>query len=227
MNEVSYNSSQKRFLNYALMYMALGLMVSFITGYAISNSATMISLIYSSGTKVFALFAIELGLVVILSRKISSLSSVAAMSLFILYAVMNGVTFGSIFILYDLGSIISVFIVASLMFLCCSMIGITTKKDLSMMGQICIMGVIGLILASIMNIFIGASGLYNLISYVGVAIFCALTAYDMQKLKYIHDNYYAMDAATVNKFAIIGALELYLDFVNIFIYLIRIFGNRD
>jgi len=206
--------------------MALGLIITFAVGYYISSSISMMALIYSNPALTIGIVIIELALVVVLSRKIDKLSTKAALSLFIAYSIVNGVTFGAIFIIYDLGSIISVFIVAAAMFFCCSMIGLTTKKDLSMVGRIAIMALVGIILATFMNLFMNSNEFSMLISYIGVVIFCALTAYDMQKVKLIHDENYGYDSDTTNKFAIIAALELYLDFVNLFIHLLRILGKK-
>jgi len=106
------------------------------------------------------------------------------------------------------------------------MIGMTSKKDLSMVGRIAIMGVVGILVTSLFNLFVGSDELSMFVNYIGIAVFCALTAYDMQKVKLIHEQNYGYDATTTNKFAIIAALELYLDFINLFIYLIRILGKK-
>ena len=146
--------------------------------------------------------------------------------MFIAYSIINGLTFGSIFVIYSLQSIISIFVVTAAMFFCCSMIGMTAKKDLSMIGRIAIMGVVGILITSLFNLFIGSGQLSIMVNYLGIAVFCALTAYDMQKVKLIHEKNYSYDADTTNKFAIIAALELYLDFINLFIHLISILGKK-
>lgn len=139
------------------------------------------------------------------------------MGFFILYSALNGVTLGSIFINYNVKSIISVFLVAAAMFFCCSMIGMTTKRDLSVVGRIAIMGLVGILITTLINMFIGSQQTWSMLNYLGVIVFCALTAYDMQKVKHIHQESYGMDPIMVNKFAIIAALQLYLDFINIFL----------
>ena len=170
---------------------------------------------------------IEIGLVVLISRKMDRLSQKAALGYFILYSALNGITLGSIFIVYTDKSVISVFLVASAMFFCCSMIGMTAKRDLSVVGRIAIIGLVGILITTLINMFIGSQETWSILNYLGVIVFSALTAYDMQKVKYMHQESYGMDPIMVNKLAIIAALQLYLDFINIFIYLIRIFGQED
>lgn len=226
MNEISYSKSQNNFINKTLLYMAIGLIITFAVGYFISTSVSMMMLIYSNSAFVIGIIVVELALVVLLSRKINKLSVQAAFAMFITYSIVNGFTFGAIFTIYSLESIISIFVVTSAMFFCCSMIGMTSKKDLSMVGRIAIMGVVGILVTSLFNLFVGSDELSMFVNYIGIAVFCALTAYDMQKVKLIHEQNYGYDAATTNKFAIIAALELYLDFINLFIYLIRILGKK-
>lgn len=226
MHEISYSKSENNFINKTLLYMAIGLIITFAVGYFVSTNLSMMMLIYSNPAFFIGVVIIELSLVVILSRKISKLSIQGALAMFIAYSTINGLTFGSIFVIYSLESIISIFIVTAAMFFCCSMIGMTSKRDLSTLGRVAIMGVVGILIASLFNIFIGSSGLSIAVNYIGIAVFCALTAYDMQKVKLVHERNYSYDATTTNKFAIVAALEIYLDFVNLFIHLISILGKK-
>jgi FtsH-binding integral membrane protein len=226
MNEISYSKSENNFINKTLLYMSIGLIITFAVSYFISTNISMMMVIYSNPTLFIGIIIAELALVVVLSRKINKLSAQAAFAMFIAYSIINGLTFGSIFVIYSLQSIISIFVVTAAMFFCCGMIGMTAKKDLSMIGRIAIMGVVGILITSLFNIFIGSGQLSIMINYLGIAVFCALTAYDMQKVKLIHEKNYSYDADTTNKFAIIAALELYLDFINLFIHLISILGKK-
>lgn len=223
----TYEKSQSKFINKTLLYMTMGLLVSFLSGYVIASIPAIYTVINRSAGSILVLGILEIGLVALISRRIDRLSQQAAMGFFILYSALNGVTLGSIFIRYNLKSVISVFLVAAAMFFCCSMIGMTVKKDLRVVGRIAIMGLVGIIITTLINMFIGSQQTWSMLNYLGVIVFCALTAYDMQKVKHIHKESYGMDPIMLNKFAIIAALQLYLDFINIFIYLIRIFGQED
>jgi FtsH-binding integral membrane protein len=226
MNEISYSKSENNFINKTLLYMAIGLIITFAVGYFISTNFSMMMIIYSNPTFFIGVIIAELALVVVLSRKINKLSTQSAFAMFIAYSIINGLTFGSIFVIYSLESIVSIFLVTAAMFFCCSMIGMTAKKDLSTLGRIAIMGVVGILITSLFNIFIGSDELSIVVNYFGIAVFCALTAYDMQKVKLIHERNYGYDHATTNKFAIIAALGLYLDFINLFVHLISILGKK-
>jgi FtsH-binding integral membrane protein len=168
----------------------------------------------------------ELGLVVYLSRRIEKMSFAQARAGFFTYAVLNGLTLSAIFITYDISSIYYVFLIAAIMFIFAGFIGVTVKKDLSAMGHFLILSVIGLIAASILNIFLRMQAMDTLISFAGVIIFSGLTAYDMQKIKAMHYNAYNMEGERAAKYSIIGALQLYLDFINLFLYLLRLFGRK-
>lgn len=170
----------------------------------------------------------ELGLVVGISAGIRKLSVPVATLLFAIYSVINGVTLSSIFVIYDIGSIASVFFIAAGMFAAMGFLGMVLKTDLSRFGNILLMGVLGLIIASVVNIFFIKSGMMTLIvSWAGVVIFAGLTVYDTQRIKTMLID--ADDTGdTAQKIALLGALSLYLDFINMFLYLLRIFGGgRD
>jgi FtsH-binding integral membrane protein len=149
--------------------------------------------------------------------------------MFVIYAALNGVTLSSIFLVYKLPAISSTFFVCAATFLACSVYGMTTKKDLTGLGGFMTMGLIGIIIASIVNMFVLSNAMSMVISYIGVLVFVGLTAYDTQKLKHMAMSQPAgVSAAVVRKGAIMGALTLYLDFINLFLFLLRIFGGgRD
>jgi FtsH-binding integral membrane protein len=168
----------------------------------------------------------ELGLVMWISAGINRLSLTSATLLFVLYSVINGVTMSFIFLAYTRTSIASVFFITAGTFAIMAFIGYTTKTDLSSMGKILFMALIGLILATIVNIFLKSPMFNYILSWIGVAIFVGLTAYDTQKIKQMLMYQEAADEQG-QKIALLGALSLYLDFINLFLYLLRIFGNRE
>ena len=160
-----------------------------------------------------------------MSLAINRLSAGAAAAIFLVYAVLNGVTLAPLLLVYAQATVAKAFFTASGMFLAMSLYGMVTKRDLSTLGRVLFMALIGLIVATLINLFMGSTMMDWLISLAGVVIFAGLTAYDTQKLNQIGER--AEENETYKKLAIIGALSLYLDFVNIFIYLLRLFGNRD
>ena len=165
-------------------------------------------------------------MVIILSARINKMSFVAAGIVFVIYSIVNGLTLSSILIVYTMESVASTFFITAGTFAAMAIVGTVTKKDLSSIGQILFMALIGLIIATIVNIFLKSSMMSYIISYVGVAVFVGLTAYDAQKIKnMIHQ--YGTDLSDDNmKLALMGSLSLYLDFINLFLYLLRIFGSR-
>lgn len=216
------------------MWMTAALLLTAGTAYLTASSPAMLQLIYGNAWAIWALFIAELGLVLGISAGINRLSPAKATTLFLIYSVVNGLTLASIFFAYSLGTIYQAFAASALTFGAMSLYGYTTKKDLSGLGSYLIMGLIGLIIASVINIFWGNSIMDVIITYIGVFIFVGLTAYDTQKIKEMSAAVesasqmgYA-DAAAPRRIAILGALTLYLDFINLFLYLLRLFGRgRD
>lgn len=203
-------------------WMGFGFLLTFITGYVISTTNDFINVLF--GTKLYLLFAlIEIVLVLVLSAKVHKLKKTTAGILFMIYSFVSGITFSSIFILYNVTSLIYVFIITAILFIILSMFGKSTKYDLTKISTYLLIALIGTILTSIINIFIGNSFLDTILSIILVVIFCSMTAYDVQK---INKNY-----EVVNKnesYAIYFALELYLDFINIFLNLLNLFSKgRD
>lgn len=207
-------------------WMAGALAITGLTAMLVANNPTLLTFIFSNMGLVWGLLIAEIVLVMILSAAINRLSFSTATLLFILYSVLNGVTLSSIFVVYTQGSIASTFFITAGMFGGLALYGSVTKKDLSGMGRFLFMTLIGLIIASIVNIFMHSGTLYWITTVVGVLVFAGLTAWDAQKIQQM-----ALMADDVNestqKMALLGSLTLYLDFINLFLYLLRIFGKRN
>ncbi len=208
------------------LWMTLALGISGVTAIAVANSPQLLELMYSNGLALFIVFIAQLGLVWLISARISSMSINTATALFIAYSILTGVTLASIFIVFTQESIASVFFISAGTFAAISLYGYTTKRDLSNWRTYLLMGLIGLIIASVVNWFMHSEMLYWIISYVGVLVFVGLTAYDTQKIKQMALVSYNQEGEISQKIALLGALTLYLDFINLFIYLLRIFGRR-
>jgi FtsH-binding integral membrane protein len=208
------------------VWMTFALAITGITAYLVATNETLLTLIYSHQAVMWVLIIAELAIVIGVTAAINKLSLPVATLLFVVYSVLNGALFSSIFLVYTMASIAKVFFITAGTFGAMSLYGYTTKSDLTSWGKILIMGVLGLIIATVVNLFLKSSGLEMIISYAGVLIFVGLTAYDTQKIKQMCLQ--APDAGeTMQKYALLGALSLYLDFINLFIYLLRIFGRRE
>jgi uncharacterized protein len=210
-------------------WMSIGLaLTGFVALYVSSNDALM-RILFSNPLLLVVLIIAQLGLVFSVSGMVHKMSAGTATSLFVLYAALNGVTLSFIFLAYTQASIVSTFFICAGTFVGCSIYGWTTKRDLTSFGGFLMMGLIGIIIASLVNMFIRSNAMTMMISYIGVFVFVGLTAYDTQKLKNMALTQPAgVDAGVVRKGAILGALSLYLDFINLFLMLLRIFGqSRD
>ncbi len=210
-------------------WMAIGLALTGFVALYVSASPAMIRLVFGNPMVFFILILAELGMVFALSGMVHRMSAGTATSLFVIYSALNGVTLSFIFLAYTRTSIVSTFFICAGTFIACSVYGWLTKKDLTSWGGFFAMGLIGIIIASLANMFFRSNALSMMISYVGVFVFVGLTAYDTQKLKEMALTQPAgLDGAVVRKGAILGALSLYLDFINLFLMLLRIFGqSRD
>lgn len=207
------------------VWMTLALVITGFVAYGVASSPGIITALVSNKPLFWGLFIAELALVWTVSARINRLSLTTATLLFILYSALNGATLSLILLVYTMQSIASVFFITAGTFAVMAAIGYFTKADLSSLGKILMMALIGLIIATVVNAFLLKSGGFSLIlSYVGVLIFVGLTAYDTQKIKQM-----LIMADDVNeetqKIALLGSLSLYLDFINLFLYLLRIFGN--
>ncbi|MBQ3435457.1 MAG: Bax inhibitor-1/YccA family protein [Bacilli bacterium] len=200
------------------MWLFGGLLVSFITGYALYLNETILANVFSSKA-MWLLIILELGVAIFFSVRIKKMSKVTAIFCYALYSFLTGFTFGVIFITYELASIILVFGITSVLFLIFALYGYFTKRDISKWGSFLLMALIGIILCSIVNIFLHSSVFDLVLSIVGIIIFLGFIAYDIQKLKAL-DDYIGEDKA-----AIFGAFQLYLDFINLFIRLLELFGK--
>ncbi len=204
--------------------MTLGLLMTTITSFLVLTSGTLMSLMFSSTASIWILFALELGLVIYLSSQIDKLSTTTATVLFYVYSVLNGLTLTPIFLAYTGTSIAMTFAITAGTFGAMTVAGYVTRQDLSKFGAILFMALIGLIICMVVNIFLKSSMMMWLISSVGVLIFVGLTAWDTQAIKRMCAE---ADPSMAGKVATMGALTLYLDFINLFLHLLRFFGSRD
>ena len=208
------------------LWMTLALVITGFVAMYVAKSYALISMIAQNSIMFWGILIAELGLVMYMSARINRISFTTATLLFIAYSVLNGVTMSILFMVYTLSSIATTFFVTAGTFGAMALFGYVTKKDLTRIGSLCIMGVIGLIIASVVNLFLQNSMMDMIISYVGVLLFVGLTAYDSQKIKQLLGGDDIEVNETTQKIALMGALTLYLDFINLFIYSLRILGDR-
>lgn len=212
----------KRVYTKIFMWMFIGLFVTFLTGYIVSSNENMLINIFGKSTWIFLAIA-EVVLVIILSARIRKMNALTAKIMFIVYSFVSGLTFSSIFVVYELESIMYVFGITSILFGLFALIGHFTKIDLSKLGTILFMGLIGLVICGILGIFIQNETFNITVCIIGIIIFTLYVMFDMHKIKYLFDSFDDED-----NLAICCALELYLDFINIFIELLRLLGeSRD
>ena len=214
----------QRFITAVYGWMVAALAISGIAAFAVFNSETLLYFIFGNRFTFLGLIIAEFALVIILSAGIRRMSFPAAAASFVIYSIVNGLTLSAVLFVYTSTSVVRIFVITALMFGAMSVYGATTKSSLQSAGKYLMMAVIGLVIASLVNIFMRSSSLDWLISFVTVGVFTGLTAYDTQKIT--GAARYAQDNENFKKIAIIGALELYLDFVNIFLALLRLFGKR-
>jgi FtsH-binding integral membrane protein len=208
-------------------WMGIGLAVTGFVAYYVSTNEALIRLVFGNPLLLIVLFIAQLGLVFSIAGRVDRMSAGTATALFVIYSGLNGVTLSSIFLVYAQSSIVSTFFICAATFIACSLYGWATKRDLTSLGGFMVMGLIGILIASLVNLFIKSSGLSVIISYIGVFVFIGLTAYDTQKIKNMAMTQPAnLDGAVIRKGAILGALSLYLDFINLFLMLLSILGQR-
>ena len=208
------------------MQMSAALTITGLVAYFLSQSTAYINMLINSPSLLWVVLFAQLGVVVWLSARLHSMSMISATVLFILYSVLTGVSFGTLFLVYAVSDIVATFFVTAGTFFVTSLVGYVTKMNLSKMGSILYMLLIGLIIATVVNLFLGSSGLYMACTYLGVIIFVGLTAWDTQRIKNMFMEHGTADE-NGQKLALMGALMLYLDFINLFIYLLRLMGNRE
>ena len=210
------------FIRSVYNWMAIGLALTGFTAYYVANTPALVQAVFGNQILFFGLIIGQLGLVFFISARIQRLQASTATALFLLYSVLMGVTLSFIFLVYTASSITSTFFICAATFVACSVYGWTTKRDLTSLGGFLFMGLIGIIIASVVNIFIRSSAMHMIISYIGVLVFVGLTAYDTQHLKTMALNQPAdLEAGVIRKGAIMGVLKLYLDFINLFLMLLR------
>ncbi len=204
------------------LWMCFGLLVTFLTGYFVSHSEVMLENIYG-GMSYWIFVIVELVLVIVLSARVMKMKPATAKVCFLFYSFVSGLTFASIFVYYAIDSIMLIFLVAAVIFAVMALIGYTTKVDLTRVGTYLFFALIAALITMIINIFLGSSTLAMIISIVCVLIFIGITAYDVQKIKMLENS-----GLPKENLAIYGALDLYLDFINLFLHLLQLFGrSRD
>ncbi len=215
----------KRFFVKVYSWMSMALVITGLMAYKTTTTPELISFIFGERFVFIGLLILELVLVGVLVGAVRKMSAMTATIVFILYSLLNGLTLSCIFLVFTTDSIAMVFFITAGTFAAMSAYGFFTKKDLTAIGNILVMALFGLIIASVVNLFMKSEMLYWIVSYVGVLIFVGLIAYDTQKLKKL--NIIGNEGTEEDKKeAIIGALTLYLDFINLFLFLLRIFGRR-
>lgn len=221
--EQSIAQTMTQVMKQVYMKMSLALLVTGLISMWAAGNETFLSMVFANLWGMWILMGVEVLLVIAISGAINKLSSAMATALFFLFAVVNGLSLAPIFLIYTGESIASTFFITAVTFGAMSIYGYFTKSDLSKFGSILIMALVGLIICSIVNIFLESETMYWLISGAGVLIFVGLTAWDTQKIKQMA---LTMPNATDGRLATIGALSLYLDFINLFLYLLRFLGDR-
>jgi len=219
------NSNVSVYLTKVYNWMAVALLATGLVAYYVAQSEAALQIIVGNKIIFYGLLISEFLLVVYISKRIDKMSSYNATMLFLIFAILNGLTFSVIFLIYTSASISSTFLITAGTFGAMSAYGYFTKTDLTKLGSMAMMALIGIIIASVVNIFLQSSMMHWVITYLGVAIFIGLTAYDTQKLKTIAQNGFENEES-MEKSAILGALTLYLDFINLFLFLLRIFRSR-
>lgn len=219
---INSENKMSNFFSKVYLWMFIGLLISGAVAYYTSITESMLKFVYGGFTWILLL---ELVVVIAFSTLRRKVSPEVAKVLFVIYSAISGLTLSSIFIVYEIASIGMVFISAAVMFGLLAAYGYITKNDLSSFGKILIFALLAIIVMSIINMFVGNSTFGIVISIISIVIFLGLTAWDMQALKTMY-NYYLNDEQELNKIAIYGALDLYLDFINIFLQLLNLFGKR-
>lgn len=219
-------AAQSTLLRSVYVWMTLALVITGFVSMYVAQSYQLISFIFGNKLALWGMLIAELAVVFYLSARINSISFTKATVMFIIYSILNGATLASIFLVYTMSSIASTFFVAAGTFGVMALYGYVTKSDLTRIGNICLMALIGLIIATLVSMFWQNSMLQMIITYVGVILFVGLTAYDSQKIKRLLTTDGIEVTEETQKIALLGALTLYLDFINLFLYLLRLLGDR-
>lgn len=217
--------AQANFIAKVYAWMSAALVITGLTAYYVAGQPSIVETIFSNKIYYYGLFFATLGIVFVFNAMINRMSVALAGGIFITYSVLMGIMLSSIFLIYTSSSIASCFFITAGTFMGMSAFGYYTKRDLTAMGNLLYMALLGIVIASVVNIFIHSTMLYWITTYIGVIIFVGLIAYDTQKIKDMNDSVPAGSDAQ-KKLAMIGAMSLYLDFINLFLYILRIFGGR-
>ena len=219
-------AAQSTLLRSVYVWMTLALVITGFVSMYVAQSYQLVSFIFGNRLALWGMLIAELAVVFYLSARINSISFTKATVMFIIYSILNGATLASIFLVYTMSSIASTFFVAAGTFGVMALYGYITKSDLTRIGNICLMALIGLIIATLVSMFWQNSMLQMIITYAGVILFVGLTAYDSQKIKRLLTADGIEVTEETQKIALLGALTLYLDFINLFLYLLRMLGDR-
>ena len=222
----AYKAAQSTLLRSVYVWMTLALVITGFVSMYVAQSYQLVSFIFGNRLALWGMLIAELAVVFYLSARINSISFTKATVMFIIYSILNGATLASIFLVYTMSSIASTFFVAAGTFGVMALYGYVTKSDLTRIGNICLMALIGLIIATLVSMFWQNSMLQMIITYAGVILFVGLTAYDSQKIKRLLTADGIEVTEETQKIALLGALTLYLDFINLFLYLLRLLGDR-
>ena len=225
-NTYASKAAQSTLMRNVYSWMTLALVITGFVSLYMAKSQTLLSMIMQNSMLLWILLIAEIGLVIFLSARIHRISFTTATLLFIAYSILNGVTMAFIFLIYTMTSIATTFFVTAGTFGVMALYGYVTKKDLSRIGNICIMALIGLIIATVVNIFLKNTMMDLIISGIGILLFVGLTAYDSQKIKQLLTADDIEVNETTQKIALLGSITLYLDFFNLFLYLLRFLGDR-
>jgi len=213
-------------MNSVYQWMMVGLLISGFSAFMVTHSSFLLHLLFANPYAIWMLFFIEIGLVVAISAGINKMDVSTARVLFVLFSIVDGMTLASIFLVYTEASIVTTFFIAAMTFGVMSLYGYFTESDLSSWGGILFAGLIGVVIALVVNFFLQSPAFEWWISVIGVIVFVGLTAYDTQKIKQMGEAMANDDAQSLSRVAIVGALALYLDFINLFIMMLEFFGNR-
>jgi FtsH-binding integral membrane protein len=224
-------SSVRTFLSHVFAYMATALVISGVLAWLFGTNAELFSILRDAVTGRptmlgWVVMLAPLGLVFLMGGMVEKMSGGVLLAVFILYSALTGMSLSYIFWIYNLASVGKVFFMSAGLFGIMAVAGYTTKTDLTKLGSILFIGLIGIVIASLINLFMGSSTMDYVISIIGVIVFTGLTAYDMQRLKRLGDVV-GTGTEAAQKMALMGALSLYLDFINLFLMLLRLFGRRD
>lgn len=227
-NTVVSETAFSKLMRNVYAWMCAGLLMTALTAMGVAKNAELFTMLMTNKLLFWGIMIAEIALVIYLSARIMRMSFFSASLCFAAYSILNGVTMSFIFMAYTTESIAQTFLITAGTFGAMSLVGFFIKKDLSGLGRMLIMLLIGLIIASVINILLASSTMAVILNYLGVIIFVGLTAYDTQKIKQMlqYSSYYGISEQT-QKMALLGSLTLYLDFINMFLYLLRIFGNRE